>query len=98
MAAKKPERARPTRAAIEVRDSLGRPMVVSRTFGKSDSEAQRDVADLAEAVQARRRAEAQVELLVQAARVRGASWSVIASVLGVTRQAAQKRYAGDALL
>jgi hypothetical protein len=48
--------------------------------------------DLRDAVVERGRAEARVTAAVTRARAAGVSWTVIASVLGVSRQAAQQRY------
>ena len=50
------------------------------------------VFDLRDAVVRRGRAEAGVTAQVARARAAGVSWSVIATVLGTSRQAAQQRY------
>lgn len=48
--------------------------------------------DLFAAVEARTRAEAEVEARVAEARAAGLSWGLIGSALGISRQGAQKRY------
>ncbi len=45
-----------------------------------------------------RSSEGALRVLVQALRLSGCSWSVIAAELGVSRQAAQQRYGADRLL
>lgn len=47
-------------------------------------------------VQARHEAQARIDEAVAQAREQGASWTVIGAMLGVSRQAALKRYAGAA--
>ncbi len=58
--------------------------------------------DLAAALRKARReernAQARQALIVQQMRVQGASWAVVAACLGVTREAACKRYSKDQLL
>jgi hypothetical protein len=58
--------------------------------------------DLAAALRKARREEhnarARQALIVQQMRVQGASWAVVAACLGVTREAACKRYSKDQLL
>lgn len=53
------------------------------------------VSDLRDAVVERGRAEAKVQAGVTRARAAGVSWSVLAAVLGTSRQAAQQRYGGS---
>lgn len=50
------------------------------------------VFDLRDAVVERGRAEAKVQAAVTRARAAGVSWTVLATVLGTSRQAAQQRY------
>ena len=50
------------------------------------------VFDLRDAVVERGRAEAMVQAAVARARAAGVSWSVLSTVLGTSRQAAQQRY------
>lgn len=52
------------------------------------------VLGLRDAVVEHGRAEAKVQVAVTRARAAGASWAVLATVLGTSRQAAQQRYGG----
>lgn len=61
-----------------------------------DPAAEAAVAAVRHAVVERGRAEAQVLAAVVRARGEGVSWSVIAAVLGTSRQAAQQRYGARA--
>ena len=55
-----------------------------------------DLAAIARAVDDRDRAEALLETLVRDARAHGKSWAMIGLALGVSKQAAQRKYAGVA--
>lgn len=52
---------------------------------------------LREAAALRHRLEGQVEVLVYRARVAGTTWTQIAEVLGVSKQAVHKKYGGRRL-
>lgn len=62
----------------------------------------RDVEDLAASLTRARRQEqtaiSRQRVIVQQMRLAGASWAVIGQCLGVTREAAFKRYSGDQLI
>ena len=52
--------------------------------------------DLLAAVRARALAQAEIDAAVAQARAQGASWSTIGAMLGISRQAAFKKYASAA--
>lgn len=55
------------------------------------------VGALAALAELRREIERREELVVRRARVRGLSWAAIATLLGVSRQAVHRKYAGGRL-
>ena len=50
---------------------------------------------LAALAELRRQVDRQEEIVVRRARVRGLSWAAIATLLGVSRQAVHRKYAGS---
>lgn len=64
----------------------------------STRQAAADLATLTRNVQKIAQAEARITATVQQLRAAGASWALIADALGVTKQAAAKRYSADRLI
>lgn len=98
-----PARPRSARARWEARPSLvgGDAVCVEfkggRTLTKEDKRTQEAIWSLSKDRRAAQDIENRIRSTVAQLRVAGVSWTVIGDQLGITRQAAMKRYASDAL-